>query len=104
MGTETPGGAQRHGRVDAEFAGFVARGRNDTALIRPAPHNDGLATQIGAGEEFNRDEKGIHVHVQNRGMERNLLRRSAVVLGAKASELRHGDKPTTSEGVKQYSH
>ena len=62
---ELSGGAQRHRGMNAVFASFVAGGRNDSALIRAAAHDYGLSAQFGAFKELDRDEKRVHVHMED---------------------------------------
>src|SRR5208337_2065071 len=70
MGAEASGGAQGHGGVDTEFAGFVAGGGDYAALVGAAADHYGLAAEIGAGEEFDGDEEGVHVDVEDGGVRR----------------------------------
>ena len=69
MGAEAACSAERHGGVDAELAGFVAGGGDNAALIGAAADYDGLAAKVGAVEEFDGDEEGVHVHVEDGGVE-----------------------------------
>ena len=64
---EAAGGAQRHGGVDAEFARFVAGGGDYATLIGLAADDDGFAAELGALEQFDGDEEGVHVDVEDRG-------------------------------------
>src|SRR5215475_5562712 len=84
------GSAQWHRGVNAEFAGFVAGGRDDAALIRASADDNGFAAQIGAIEEFHGDEEGIHVHVKNvrDGRRGKIIRVS--MQGSKSRQVRHG--------------
>ena len=50
MGAQAAGGAEGHGGVDAEFAGFVAGGGDDAALIGAAADYNGLASKVGSVE------------------------------------------------------
>jgi hypothetical protein len=50
MGAEAAGGAEGHGGVDAELAGFVAGGGDDAALIGAAANYNGLAAKVGSVE------------------------------------------------------
>jgi hypothetical protein len=50
VGAKASGGAEGHGGVDAEFAGFVAGGGNDSTLVRAATNHNGLAAEVGAVE------------------------------------------------------
>jgi hypothetical protein len=88
--TKTAGGAQGHGGVDAEFAGFVAGGGNDAALVGAAADDNRLAAKIGALEEFDGDEEGVHVDVEDGRVGGGLRRIGGVVLGSEACEVRHG--------------
>ena len=71
VGAEAAGGAQGHGGMDAEFAGFVTGGGYDTALVGTASNDHGLAAEVGALEELNGDEEGVHVDVEDGGLRRN---------------------------------
>ena len=64
---EAARGAERHGGVDTEFAGFVAGGGDDAALVGAAADDYRFAAKIGAVEEFDGDEEGVHVHVEDGG-------------------------------------
>ena len=90
MRAEAPRSAQGHGGVDAEFAGFVAGGGDDTALVWPAADDNGFATEIGAFEEFDRDEEGVHVHVEDGGHGGHYSVVGGVVFGAEACQIWHG--------------
>src|SRR6516225_8286942 len=87
---KTPCGAQWHGRVDSVLARFITGGGDDAALIRTATDHDGLTAQLGALEQFHGNEEGVHIHVENGGMEGNLARFRRVMLGAKTGQVRHG--------------
>jgi hypothetical protein len=91
MRAEAAGGAEGHGGVDSEFAGFVAGGGNDAALVWAATNHNGLAAEVGAVEEFDRDEEGVHVNVEDGRVERsfNSVCGGGIVFGAEASEVRH---------------
>lgn len=62
---ELAGGAQRHGRMNAEFASFVAGGSDYAALILLATDDNGKAAEVGTLEEFDGDEECIHVDVKD---------------------------------------
>ena len=62
--------AQRHGRLNAVFSRLVARRGNHAALIRLPSDNHGLAAQFRPIEQFDRNEKGVHIDVKNGGAER----------------------------------
>ena len=83
-------GAKRHGGVDPVLARFITGGGDDAALIRSAAYHNRLAAQFGALEQFHGDEEGVHVDVENRAIGRNLARVRRIMLGAKASQVRHG--------------
>ena len=76
--------------MNPEFASFVAGRRDDTSLVGPATNNDRLAAEVRAIEEFDRNKKGVHIHMEDGGVEGNLLRFGGIVLGAEASQVRHG--------------
>jgi hypothetical protein len=65
VGAEASGGAQRHGGVDAELAGFVAGGGDDTALVGAAADDNWFTAEVGPFDEFDGDEEGVHVHVED---------------------------------------
>ncbi len=98
MRAQSAGGAQRHRRVNAETARFVARRRNHSTAIRLAADNYGLAAQFGMFEQFDRNEKRVHIDVQDGcgALRRLCVRRwefrrdGGVMLGAEMSELGHG--------------
>jgi hypothetical protein len=87
---EASGGAQGHGGVDAEFAGFVAGGGDNAALVGTAADDNGLAAEVGTIEEFDGDEECVHVHVEDgrHGWEFGGV--GGVVLSTEASQVRHG--------------
>jgi len=89
---EAAGGAQRHCGVNTEFAGFVAGGGNDAALIGAASDDNGFAAEIGAVEEFDGDEEGIHVHVEDGGYRRGFGGVGGVMFCAEARQVRHGSR------------
>ncbi len=91
---ETAGGAQRHGGVDAEFPGFVAGGGDYAALIGLAADDDGLAAELGALEQLDGDEEGVHVDVEDGGGGRGRLVIDGRVDGAEASQVGHAAQPT----------
>ena len=65
MGTKLSGSAQRHGGMNAVFAGFVAGGGNDAALVGTAADDNWFAAEVGAIEKLDGDEEGVHVDVEN---------------------------------------
>jgi hypothetical protein len=60
------GGAKRHGGMDAELTRFVTCRGYDSALIAVAADHNGPTFQVGTGEEFNGNEKRVHIDVKNR--------------------------------------
>ena len=90
LGAEASRGAQGHGGVDAELAGFVAGGGDNAALVGAATDNHRLAAEFGAVEEFDGDEEGVHVDVEDGGDGWRFGGVGCVVLGAEASQVRHG--------------
>jgi hypothetical protein len=87
---EAAGGAQGHGGVDAEFAGFVAGGGDNAALVWAAADDNGLAAEVGAVEEFDGDEEGVHVDVEDGGDGWSFRGVGGVVFGSEAGQVRHG--------------
>ncbi len=61
---EPGSGAERHGGVDAEFAGCVGGGRDNAALVGLSADDHGLADERGIEEFFDGDEEGVHVDVE----------------------------------------
>ena len=98
MGAQTRGGAQRHRRLDAELARFVAGGGDNTALIGPAAYDHGFAAKFGALEEFHGDEEGVHVHVEDGGVQGKVAHFGGIVFGAEASEVRHASRVRLRSG------
>jgi hypothetical protein len=76
--------------MDAKFAGFVAGGRDYAALVGTAADDNGLAAEIGALEEFDGDEEGVHIHVEDGRMGGSFRYIGGVVFGSEAREVRHG--------------
>jgi len=58
-------------------------------LIGAAAHDDGFAAQFGPLEQFHRDKKGIHVHVQNGGSRKSGLLLERAVLGSESRQVWH---------------
>ena len=73
----------------AECARFVAGGGNYAALIGAATDYDRLAAKVRAVEQLDGNEEGVHVHVENGGVERNIALVDGAVLGAEASQVWH---------------
>ena len=55
---------RRHGRPDAEFAGFIARGRHDAPFAGSAD-GDRLATKIRVVPLLHGSVEGVHVDVDD---------------------------------------
>jgi hypothetical protein len=73
--------------MDAEAASLIARRGNYSTAIGLAAYDDGLAAELGTIEEFNGDEEGVHVDVQDWG---GLARKGrGFMLGAELGELGH---------------
>ena len=68
-------GAQRHGRVHAELAGFVGCCRHHATLVSATADHDGLAAQRRIKQLFHRDKERVHVNVEDHA----LVSRSAVL-------------------------
>jgi ribosomal protein L19 len=75
--------------MDAELAGFVAGGGDDTALVGPTANDNRLAAEVGALQEFHGDEEGVHVHVEDGRVEGEITLFGGIVFGAETSEVRH---------------
>ncbi len=60
------GGAQRHRRMNAEFASRVAGRRNHAALVGLSADHDGLAFERWIVQLFDGDEEGVHVEMKVR--------------------------------------
>jgi hypothetical protein len=75
--------------MDAELTGFVAGGGNDTALIGPTAYDHRFAAEFRALEEFDGDEEGVHVHVEDGRVQGKVVHFGGIVFGAEASEARH---------------
>ena len=92
VGTEASGGAQRHGGLDAVLARFIAGGGDDSALIGAAADDHRLAAKLGALEEFDGNEEGVHVDVENgcRGVGGQFG--GSVMFCAETCEVRHSDR------------
>ncbi len=90
VGAEAARRAQGHGGMDAELASFVAGGGDDAALVGAASDDNRLAAEVGALEEFDGDEEGVHVHVEDEGHRQGFGGVGGVVFGAEASQVRHG--------------
>ncbi len=89
VGAEASCGAQWHGGVDAEFAGFIASGGDNAALVGAAADDHGLAAEVGAREEFDGDKECVHVHVEDGGLEGGFGGVGSVVFGAEACQIWH---------------
>ena len=76
--------------MDAEFAGLVASGRYDAALVWAATDNYRFAAEVGAVEELDGDEESIHVDVEDGGDRRRFIGAGRVVFGAESCQVRHG--------------
>ena len=87
---EAPSGSERHCRVNTVFASFVAGGRNDAALVRSAADDHRFAAQFRAGEQLHRNEKRVHIHVQDGRVQRTVAFLDGIVLSAESSQVRHG--------------
>src|ERR1700722_20071546 len=75
--------------MHTKFPSFVAGGRHDAALVRPATNDHRLAAQFGPFEQLDGHKKRVHVHVEDRGRwrKRMLIHRS--MNRSKSCQLRH---------------
>src|SRR5882762_9314542 len=81
--------SQRHRGVNSEFPRFIARGGNYTALIRATADNHGLAAKLRPFQQFHRNEKRVHVHMEDGRLREGRLILDWAVLGSEAREVRH---------------
>src|SRR5271155_791180 len=90
MRTQLRGSAQRHRGMYAEFSRLVARGSYDAALIALPSHDHSLRTQFRTYQQLYRNEKRVHINVQDGGgaVRCDLERR--IVLRAVLCQLGHG--------------
>src|SRR5438067_5213758 len=58
-------GAQRHGRVDAEFSRAIRGGSYHAPLISLTSDNNGLALERGVEQLLDRNEERVHVDMAN---------------------------------------
>ena len=77
------GGAKRHGRMDAEAPGLVARRGDHAALVALPADDNRQAAQFRPGEELDRDKESVHINVKDRGTRFGRRTLERVVLGAK---------------------
>src|SRR5438445_2219510 len=75
--------------MHAELPRFVAGCGDNATLVRSAANNYGFAAQFGPLEQFDGDEKRVHVDVQNRRNPRRRLLIDRAMNCAEASEFRH---------------
>ena len=66
-------GAQRHGGMDSELAGFVGSGGDHSTLVALPANDNGFAFQRRIVEFLDRDEEGVHIDVEDGARERGLL-------------------------------
>ena len=66
VGAQPLGLGHGHGRAHPAGAGLVGGGRNDAAPVLAA-HDDGAARQVGALQQFDGGEEGVHVDVEDVG-------------------------------------
>ena len=59
-------GAQRHGGVHAELAGFVRCRGNHAALVALSAHDYGFSLQFRIEQLFHGHEEGVHIDVEDR--------------------------------------
>ena len=73
VGTLLGGGAQRHGGMDSELAGFVGGGGHYPALVALPANDDCFTFQRRIVELLHRDEEGVHIDMEYGAGERGLL-------------------------------
>ena len=64
-GAEAGGSDAGHGGADAELAGFVACGGDDSALSGRGSNGDGSAAQVGVVTLFYGGVEGIHIEMED---------------------------------------
>ena len=84
-----PRRSERHRGVNPECPRFITRGGDDTALIGTASHDNWFAAKLRPFQQFHRNEKRVHVHVQDGRLRERRLILEWAVLGSKAREFRH---------------
>ena len=82
-------GAQRHGGLNAVFAGFVTGGGDHAALIGPTANHHRLAAKFRTLEQLDGHEEGIHIDMQDACAIGGGKLAGSVVRGAKPCEVRH---------------
>ena len=65
MRTLLGGGAQRHGGVNPELAGFIGSRGDDAAFVALSADDDGFAFQRGIVKFFHGNEEGVHIDVED---------------------------------------
>ena len=87
--TKFSGSAQRHGGMNTVFAGFVAGGGDDAALVGTAADDYWLAAEVGAIEKLDGDEEGVHVDMKNVRERGGYEVVSVCMEGSKSGQVRH---------------
>src|ERR1700730_5724949 len=87
--TESSRRPKRHCGLNSIFARFVTRRGNNAALVRPPAHQHGLAAQFRTFEQLHRNEKCVHVHVEDGRLRESRLSLEWTMLGSKPREVRH---------------
>ena len=75
--------------MNPKFSRFIAGGGDYTALIRLPADNDGFPPQFGLLKQFDGDEEGVHVNVQNRRDRRRRPFVDGTMDCTEASQFRH---------------
>jgi hypothetical protein len=81
--------SKRHRGVNPEFPRFIARGGNHTALLRATSDDYWPAAKFRPLEQFDRNEKGVHVHMKDGRLRERGLFLEWAVFGSEAREVRH---------------
>src|SRR5438445_8991426 len=87
--------------MHAELPRFVAGCGDNATLVRSAANNYGFAGEFGALEQFDGDEKRVHVDVQNRRNTRRRLLIDRAMNCAEASQFRHAPSLRPSPFLRQ---
>ncbi len=98
MRAEFSGSAERHGGLDAVFAGFVAGSGDYAALIGATANDHGLPRRSGRSRSSTETKKAVHVHVEDGGVEGEVALIESVVFGTEAREIRHESRDGFGNG------
>ena len=101
VGAELACSAEGHRGLHAKLARFVAGGGDDATLIGAATHDHREAAKLGPFQEFDGNEEGVHIDVEDGGVGREGERFGGIVNGAEASQIRHAKQGTPKRASEQ---